>query len=362
MATYRYLLGDLLSNTISLELPLFGVTYSRRLNLPGNCTFSTNLGNAGFSDQEIIDSSIPGRSTLWIERDGALVWGGIIWSRVYQSQAAVLSYTAQTFESFFYKQFIESHISYAGLDQRQFLVNLITNMQAKEGANISIVLPGSFVDPNIIPRSMTFYNYMAWSYGKAIEYLINYADGFDYTIDVAYDGSGNTVKTLTTDNKLGQPITTTQVAFDYPGNIKNYYYPESTANAAVSVLGFGAGETTLRTRSKYVNPNYLNAGWPDLQLDYSNADVTVQATLDSQTQAQAINSAPPMTVPTFEVNPNLEPSFGSYSLGDYARIHIEDLRFPDGKEIISRIIGYDAKPPSSEGQEEVKLVVAGETI
>jgi len=359
MATYRYLVGDLLTNTILAELPFFGVSFSRRLNKPGNCTASFLLGNSQFRDQDTIDATVPGRTAFWVERNGILVWGGILWSRTYQSQSNSLQFTGQTFESFFFKQFIEANFNKVTIDQRTILVDLVTAMQAKTGANIGILYPEAF-GGTPVNRTVNFYPYQNWSFGKAIEYMINYSDGFDYTIEVGYDGSGNPTKTLTTDNKLGVSAAATQIAFDYPGNIKNYWYPESASNAAVSMLGFGAGEEALTLMSKVTISALLTAGYPDLQESYSNRDVSVQATLDSQTQTASTLAEVPMIVPTFETNPEMEPIFGSYSLGDYVNINIEDPRFPNGKIISTRIIGYDAKPTSAETQEEVKLVTSGE--
>lgn len=359
MATYRYLVGDLLTNTINAELPFYGVSFGRRLNKPGNCTFSFMLGDSQYRDQDTIDATIPGRTAFWIERDGVLIWGGIIWSRTYQSQANSLSFTGQTFESFFYKQFIETAFSRTATDQRTILKDLVTAMQAKTNANIGILLPASFTG-TAINRTVNFYPYQNWSFGKTIEYMINYSDGFDYTIEVAYDNNGNPTKALSTDNKLGVSAANTQIAFDYPGNIKNYWYPESASNSAVSMLGFGGGEAELTLMSKYTISALLAAGYPDLQESYSNRDVSVQGTLDSQTQTASTLAEVPMISPTFETNPEMEPTFGSYNLGDYIKIQLDDARFPDGKTISTRVIGYDARPTSADNQEEVKLVVSGE--
>jgi len=360
MATYRYLIADLLTSTVNLEISLFGVTFSRRLNKPGNATFSIALGTKVYNDRDIIDNTVPGRSTLWIERDGVIIWGGIIWTRTYQAQANVLSFTAQTFESFFYRQFVEEQIIKTDIDQRQILVDLIDHMQAKTGADIGIQTASSFDPLDAVVRSVEFNPYQAWSYGRTIEYMINYADGFDYTIEVGYDTDGCLCRTLSTDNVLGVSKEDTQNAFDYPGNVKNYYYPESASESAVSVLGFGSGEGEGTLVSKHSHLDLLAAGYPDLQQSFSNRDVSIQETLDSQTEAEANRIEIPIVVPVLEVNPNMLPTFGDYGLGDYAQVHIQDPRFPDGTYFYSRIVGWDAKPTTSESQEELKLVVAGE--
>ena len=178
-ATYKYYFGDLLTGGINYEIPCFGVTYDRRLNKAGNATFSVPLAMKGFNVQDILDNTQVGRGCLYIERNGQIVWGGIIWSRTYQSSSRAFNCTAQTFESFLYKQFIEVKQSFVAEDQRQIVVDLITNMQAKPSANIGIIMPTAFGDPlsTVITRTKDFYSYIGWSYGKAIEDLISYLSG-----------------------------------------------------------------------------------------------------------------------------------------------------------------------------------------
>lgn len=368
MATYRYLLGDLLTNTINLELSLFGVTYGRRLNKAGNATFSITLGNkgtagtpgdVGYSNSDILNATQPGRSVLWIERDGALVWGGIVWSRTYDSQASVLTYTAQSFESYLYFQILEIKKSYVGQDQRAILVDLINYMQTKPYANIGIITPTTYGPSAAIVRTVDFFSYIGWTVGRAIEYLTQYNLGFDYTIDVAYDNAGVPQKYLNVDNKLGASQIITSLAFDYPGNVKAYFYPESASNAATSMLGFGGGTGASMTRTKYIIQSLLDAGYPDLQQSYDNTNVFSLATLVNQTKAAGDLAAVPVIVPTIEIFPDQNPAFGSYGLGDYFRMHVEDLRFPGGQDVLARIIGWDVTPPNSTTLETVKLVLEG---
>lgn len=359
MAVYRYLLADLLTRQVNLELSLYGVTAGKRLNKPGNCTFTIPLGTGVYFDRDIIDASYPGRTSLFIERDGALAWGGIVWSRTYQAQGRNLSFTGQTFESYAYEQFIETDFTQANMDQREILRQLFIHMSAKPYADIGIQVQATPYSGGIL-RSVNFYAYEGWTYGKAIEYLLGYDQGLDYTLDVVYDSNMAPAILMRCADVLGVPITTTQVAFDYPGNISNYWYPESAGAAVTTMLGFGAGEAGAMIRSKYVIQKLLDAGYPDLQGAYNNKDVSVATTLGSQTKAAALLAAVPITVPTFEVNPQLDPPFGSYNLGDYSKINIIDPRFPDGKTLSTRILGWDIQPPVSDSVEGIKLVVAGE--
>jgi hypothetical protein len=356
-ATYRYLLADLLTNQILLDLPFQGVSFDRKLNGPGNATLTWALDNSGYDNQMVIDSTIPGRTALYIERNQALVWGGVIWSRTYESEGKTLQLTAQTFESYLYKQVIESTQSFTNVDQRNILALMIQNMQAKPYANIGIVVPGTFA--TVVARTTIFWNYEVWSYGKAAENLVGYDDGFDYTIDVQY-ASGVPIKQLLIDNVLGAPASTSGLAWDYPGGIKNYWFPENASNGATTVIGVGAGEGAAMLRSKAQNAAPLTGGYPDLQEVYTNKDLLKSSTLASHTRAELNRIAVPITSPTFEVNPEVGPGLADFALGDYGYVYITDPRFPNGTRILVRVVGYTASPPGSDGTETFKLVLEGQ--
>ncbi|SRR6266496_3757262 len=365
MAQYRYIFADLLTNSVLTELPIGGVSFNRILNAPGNWQGTMALGNENFSDQTIIDGTIPGRTAIYIERtnsagDVGLVWGGIVWSRTWQEQSLTFEYTGQSFESFTYMEDIRNSLTYTGVDQRNVLRDLITKMQAYPYRNINILVPSAF--SNNIVRTSNFNNFDSWTFGSAIEYMISFDAGFDYTIDCQYDSSGNLTKVLRTDNKLGTSVDTTQLTFDYPGNIKNFWFPENASRGATTVSGVGAGDGQSMLRTVDTNQQLLDAGYPELVQYYTNKDVTNGTTLASQVRANLNQLKVPVSVPTFEINPGMTPEFGTYQLGDYAKFNIESRRFPGGKTISSRIIGLNVTPPSSDSQEEVSLVIEGQDV
>lgn len=359
-AKYKYLFADLLTNQVFLEMPLYGVTFGRVLGKAASGTFSFNLDRAGLSNYDMLEGTIPGKTVMYIDRDGALIWGGIIWTRTYQEQAKAMSCTTQSLESFFYKQFIEATLTWTTEDQRNILCELIADMQAKPSADLGVVMPAGYPFADDITRSTTFNDFQVWSYGQAIDYMIGYDQGFDYTIEVGYDSNGNPSKLLRVDNVLGAPLATTGLVFHYPGNIKNYWCPESAAKGAVSTIGVGAGEGAAKIRVKVTQTDLLAAGYPDLQVQYENSDVALVDTLTSQTVQAGFLNRVPISVPTFEIIPDIDPIFGSWSLGDYARVELESPRFPNGFSTNARIVGYDASPPTSEGPESVKLIIAGD--
>jgi hypothetical protein len=100
-AEYRYFTTDLVSNTLIAEIPFNGVSYERAIKGAGK--FS---GNVPVIDRttafNIYDATMPGKTGLYITRNGECVWGGIIWSRNYNLVSQELDVDAAEFTSYFY--------------------------------------------------------------------------------------------------------------------------------------------------------------------------------------------------------------------------------------------------------------------
>lgn len=365
IAEYKYLFTDLLTGgSATLEVPMYGISFGREINKAGSGTGSINLDQSDYSNTDIIDATVPGKTGFYIDRNGGLIWGGILWSRTYQAQAKVFSYTMQSFESFSYKVVIEDTLEFVDRDQRNIVCELFMYMQQKLQTDIGIQIDPNYPFPeddvSSTLRTVSFFDYDVWTFGKAIEYMVEFDQGLDYTIEVYYDEQGNPASRMRTDNILGAAIDNTGLVFEYPGNIINYYWPENASRGATSVIGVGAGDGIEKITSRISDPIALSAGYPDLQEIYSNTDVSVQSTLDSQTTREVGRLHIPITVPTIEIDANGIPSLDSFGMGDYAQFAVEDARFEAGMTSYVRVIGYQASPPSSDGVEQCTLILAGE--
>lgn len=353
MAQYRYIMHDLTTNRNLLELPLFGTWFTRVLCRSGNGTASVKLGMEGYSDEEVLNATEPGRTKLYVERDGVIVWSGIVWTRTWNEQAQTLNMNLQTLESFFYVQYIESPLSYTNVDQRNIVRSLINVMQGKPGGSIALIVPTAF--SNNIVRSVDFARYDGWSFGRAIEYMVKYDQGLDYTIESRWSSADIPEDVVLIADVLGRDVNQSKVIFDYPGTVKNYYYPENAAKGAVSMLGFGKGEGEEMKRSSYTHQKLLDAGYPNIQQTFDNKDVSKQSVLDNQTKASAIRFKVPVVTPTIELNPD---TFGAWQMGDFVRLTIESRRFPNGFDLTVRAIGWELTPGKKGKQtEELKLII-----
>src|SRR5215468_3031033 len=100
-ATYTYLVGDLATGTIVAELPLFGVSFDKRLNDTGSLRAQLRIDDPGVRDQEFRVLTEPGRSVIYVDRDGDLLWGGIVWTSRYTAANGTLEIGAADFLSYF---------------------------------------------------------------------------------------------------------------------------------------------------------------------------------------------------------------------------------------------------------------------
>lgn len=108
---YRYYLTDLLSNTVISEVPFKNVSYEKVNKKAGS--FS---GTIPFIETtkalDLYEATMPGRTGIYVMRNGVCVWGGIIWSRQYNVQTQELTVDGAEFISYLYHRNIWQTIVY----------------------------------------------------------------------------------------------------------------------------------------------------------------------------------------------------------------------------------------------------------
>jgi hypothetical protein len=101
VAVYRYFTADILSNSVIAEIPLKSVSYERAIKGAGD--FSGKIpvidGNAALN---LYESTMPGKTAIYVVRNNVCVWGGIIWSRSYNAKQRVMTINGSEWTSYFY--------------------------------------------------------------------------------------------------------------------------------------------------------------------------------------------------------------------------------------------------------------------
>lgn len=238
---YTYVAADLLSNKIYGDLPLVSVSMDRAISGVGNLSASLHLDDENYSNSDLLAWTTTGKTSLYVYRDDTIVWGGIIWTRTYQSQGKSLQITAQTFESYAYKRIFRPPITTEWIDdQCNLVVRLWTELQKYSNSYIGVQSPTN-VPLSGITRDYVFNPWDFRTFGDIIEDITtNFDDSCQYYINVFEDpNSGKPVKQLV----VGYPVASqaTGLVCDYPGNVTNYYYTENANEGADKWWATGDG-------------------------------------------------------------------------------------------------------------------------
>lgn len=368
-AVYTYLAQDLMSGTILNELPLHGVNFDRQLNKAGNMGASSSLDNRRLSNDDLLEATTPGKTALYIYREDKIVWGGIIWSRWYQSQGKALQFSAQTWESYAYRRIFRgdgTHKVTITDAQCRIIQTLWTDLQWSDPRGNIQVLGANVFPASDVTRTYVFDPYSFATYGSTIDDITdNFDDSCEFFIDTYEDGYGNPVKQLKFGYpRLGNIVQFTDLVIDYPGNILNYYHTENvsdaanrafaTGDAAGDVTADGTGDSTVVTWGVSEN---VTPGYPLLESVNNHSGVTDQTTINSHAVSDLASKPVPTITHTFDLDPVQDPVFGTYGLGDDARVQITDARFPEGTDDTVRVVGWSVKPGESDGTESISLVL-----
>lgn len=366
-ASYSYLFQDLLTRQVLGEMPVNGVSFDRQLNQPGNFQGSTNLDNDLIGNNEIIAMTMPGKTAVYVFRENQIVWGGIIWTRTYQSQSKSLQMTAQTFESYPYRRIAsDPTMKFTQKNQSYILAQLWAGVQTPYpltagvcdiGVDISVAmasLVGSDVlrDLTIVPADMRYY-------GDYIDSLTAFSDGPDYYIDVAGTDTYIT-KTLIVGPRIGASLANTELRLDYPGCILNYFWTENNAENNTVWWAVGEGDGNSKVRVNVANQAYFNAGYPILEGVNTWEGVTSQVTATQHASDDLASNNVGKSKKHLDIKADESPVFGSYNLGDACFVSIDDARFYFTQEFSGRVVGWSVTPASSDAVEEVSLVLEGQ--
>lgn len=373
MTNYRYLVTDVLTNTIIAELPLTNVTYGQNLNeagsLSGNLLLSDSRINTflGTGSSNPVDvCTTPGQTAIYVDRDGVLVWGGIIWSRSYDSRSQMLEIGAKEFESYFGRRRITSdQVFDEGTDQFTIVHVLVDAIQSAAHGDIGIDTSTIGTCGQGIADVLPILEY---EHRNLLDTIIDLSRqgppyGFDFHIDVAYDGTGSPTRTL----RLFYPHKSSPYAantasyptLEFPGSIVSYQFPEDGSSMANVVYAFGPGTN----EGQYIHTAYgTNIGFPLLEDVITYSQIPDPRIVDQLADAEVEARHVPVTTMSAVWSPQIVPATGAaagpglseFSIGDQFRIRISDSRFPAGVELSRRLSQFDVQVGDNDGAELIR--------
>jgi len=377
MATYKYYFYDLMTRTLLDEFggAMFGVNFSSFLSgkigsKVGQFTGTFRADTPGRSVQELLDSTTPGKTALWIDRDDQPVWCGIVWSRTYQATGRTYELSAQTFESYPHEVYNTSDAALT-MPCQDFVINTWNTIQGTSAYNVGVSVPSLTGVGTSIGKTFIGTDYNSW--GDFIDDMV--AAGAEFYISPTKDpitgvrtpklvvGRWDLVENPpTTYYRIGVPVAQALISgvdLQYPTGISEYWWPENAVQAANRVLAIGKANGASTPRQIYTNSSNIAQGYPGLDNRLTLSDIDSQTTLNSIASAQLTNAQPPILTPTIMLDGTVEGAFGSWSLGDNVKLVIDDpYRFPNGPVTgVTRIVGYSLTPSSENGPETVNLTI-----
>lgn len=367
MATqYRYLFADLLTNDILAELPLTGVTFTQVLNSPGSLNARLLISDVREDQYDIEGSTIPARTAIYVDRDGVLVWGGIIWLRRYNSETQTIDITAREFLSYLESRRVATSQAFNNVDQLTVAQSLLNTAQSATNGNIGLIVP---TNTSGVLVSRVFYGYELKDLYSAIKDIATQEDGFDFNCDVRYDSNNDPIKVVDLAYPFrGTPYVSTDpaaIVLEYPGNVVAYEFPEDGATAANAMYGVGPGSNEGKLIASAFIPSQLAAGWPLLEDTTTYNDVYDPNLLANLTAAEVLAKKEPIATVKVVLPAYVDPVLGTYKTGDEVLLRITDVRFPPngpgfGLSVVKRIVSINVEP-GEDGPERVTLVLTDPT-
>lgn len=377
--TYTYLFCDLVTDTVLAELPLQGVQYETILSGIGTLRAFVPLNDETLP-LDPIGSTVGGRTVLYVDRDGVIVWGGIVWTR--QLTPGGITIQAAEFLSYYQHRYITETIStnpanvtdtrlipdgkviYA--DQKYVMWSLFQYAGSKTGGNVLVstdLLAGVAWG---VTRDLTYYGYERPEIYATMQQLSQADDGFDFAVEVGWNPIVNGLpptryrRARAWYPQRGRTAADSGLVFSKGGpaaSIVSYDWPEDFTAVATQTWAVGDGQGESRLIAGASDGDMLMAGWPLLEAVETYDGVTTAARAQGYANADLNARSGAAVAPVFTVLADTDPQLGSYSVGDSAVFSIApEPRWPDGMDAELRIIGMQVNAGSPE---TVRLTCAG---
>jgi hypothetical protein len=379
--TYTYLFVDLRTDTLLAELPLASVTYSFELNGIGKLGGTIPYNNETLPlDPET--ASTPARTAVYVDRDGVIVWGGIIWTRTDATGGKQIQ--AAEFLSYYQHRYVKKTLStdtsllinpayvdaggqrlYA--DQRFVVWSLLRYATDQPGGSLGLDTSALAAAADGITRDVTYFGYERPEIYKLIADLAAADDGFDFAIEVGWTPIANNNpptryrRARSWYPRRGRTADDSGLVFSKgggAGSILSYDWPEDGTSMVTEMSGLGAGTGEAKIVKTAVDQDLIDSGWPLLEGVASYDGVTDEDQVQGLTNADLDAASGSQVQPTFEVSADTDPAFGSYSVGDEALFVIDpEAQSPSGREGVLRIVSIENT--SVNGPERIKLTCVG---
>ena len=357
MTGFSYLIADLVSDRTLEELPLECSGFTSKLKGYGDLRAKLDLTVEGAAQLDLPGLLAFGQRSLYVLRDGQVVWGGILWRGSRSPGANAVELHAMEFESYWDRRLLLADYRPLQVDQLD-IARWLVEQTGPLHVGLPAGLSGVRRDRDYRARDLPVI-------GKILGELADCEDGFDFNVVTVADASGARDRLLQFGYpRLGRPQATSNLVFE--GSVLQWG-DDWDAFASVTQqheqgARIGEGDAAAPLWAVATDDNGLARGLPMLQdVNGSHSTVLVQSTLDSYARADLAAAPVPITTHTVSVDADgggmtsysgepSDPVLGSYVVGDEARFEISDGWYSaqadgsPGLSIVRRILEITVHP------------------
>ncbi|WP_414936613.1 hypothetical protein [Amycolatopsis sp. cmx-11-51] len=367
LPTYVYLIADLRTGRVLDELPLTGVKYNKPLNDAGKFSGTWDLSrHPSTTNRDPYELTMPARRALYIVRDGRPMWGGLIWTRKYDSSAHKVEIQGADWWSYFdhrkvlpplpdtvaVDQVARLTTAYNDAEQNHIARDLVRLAQSHTGGDIGVEFDDT---ASFLYRDREYPGHELKDTGEALRQLSSVLDGPDIMFGVTAGTAGRVRRIMRVGTpRLGQ--TGTAHVWETGGNIINYVWPSDATRMATRTFATGDGMAegtpiaVTEDRGKYARR------WPLLETEQGYTSVSDADTLRGHAAADQLVARLPVVLPALTVRGDAAPYVGDWDTGDDVRVVIRDNFMRQGLDTAMRIV--DAQYTPGETTETVDITMS----
>lgn len=365
---YTYLIADTRTNTVLEEVPLDGVSFTKPLNDSGSFRGRWHLGR-GSSALDPYRLTTPCKRAVYALRDGRPMWGGVIWSRDYDSTSRTVSLGAGEFWSYFdHRKVIpplgsspglytvaEQTVSFTNTDQNEIARQLVAEAQRHTAGDIGVELDGSL---SYVDRDRTYHGYDLADTGEALRNLAEVHDGPDMVFDVLPPAGGSAAPRRVL--RLGTPYLGQQGSahvWEVGGNATGYRWKSDGTQMRTRAFASGEGVDLGTPIAVYEDTSRYDAGYVLLESESTYSGAERAATLNGHARADYEAGRAPVALVEVDVRGDIPPTAAEVDRGDDGRLVLPGDEFhPDGWAGPVRVVEARFEPSAS--AERVALTMA----
>lgn len=328
---YRFLVEDITTRQlVAQDLPdLNDGVYEDVFLRPGSLTGTIPVDSPD-ATEELLD---PGRRAIYVMRNGRIDWGGVLWEAPRIPGRRDIPIRCEGWFGYWDHRYVRRDRVFTNVDKFTIVQQLVNDAQDEiywgDGYDLAITVTWDALSGVLATYDEQFRPWTAISLGEAIRVLASNDDGFDFAMQYSLDAVNNRInKTL----KLFYPrkgrdtghLFEFEVDPPHPTNVISWGRSNSAYEMAWAGEAWGDGSEATRLKSAAYLDAALRNVYPPLEDAPQRTGVTQQATLDDWTTGYFERSNRPLRLPVITVDPNVDPLWGNYELGDTVDLRIDD--------------------------------------